>query len=105
MNTNLASVIVGAIQRVTKDWARQRKAEERDHSATLRRREALVRNRRVTVKEAAFDIMAAAYQKASSGGTLPAHARQIMYAARGDIQRVTGRTLNDQYFCQHLLPD
>jgi len=57
------------------------------------------------VKETAFDIMADAYQKASSGRSLPAHARQIMYAARGDIQRRTGRTLNDQYFCQRLLPE
>jgi hypothetical protein len=40
-----------------------------------------------------------------SGGTLPAHARQIMYAARGEIQRLTGRTLDDQYFTQQLLPD
>jgi hypothetical protein len=49
--------------------------------------------------------MSQAYLKASSGGTLPAHARQIMYAARADIQRLTGRTLDDQYFTQQLLPD
>ena len=28
-----------------------------------------------------------------------------MYAARGEIQRLTGRTLDDQYFTQQLLPD
>jgi hypothetical protein len=49
--------------------------------------------------------MPAAYAKASANGTLPAHARQIMYAARGEIQQRTGRTLDDQYFCQVLLPD
>ena len=49
--------------------------------------------------------MEAAYLKASSGGTLPAHARQIMYAARGEIQRRTGRRLDDQYFTQTLLAD
>jgi Topoisomerase 6 subunit A/Spo11, Toprim domain len=49
--------------------------------------------------------MPAAYAKASANGTLPAHARQIMYAARGEIQRLTGRMLDDQYFTQQLLPD
>jgi hypothetical protein len=65
----------------------------------------MVRGRRVTIKDAAFSVMAAAYQKASSGGTLPAHARQIMYAARGEVQRLTGSALDDKYFCQQLLPD
>ncbi len=60
---------------------------------------------RWTIRDAAFDHMTEAYLKASSGGTLPAHARQIMYAARGPIQAATGEQLNDQYFCQTLLPD
>ena len=59
----------------------------------------------MTIREAAWQVMPQAYLKASSGGTLPAHARQIMYAARGEIQRLTGRTLDDQYFTQQLLPD
>ena len=49
-----------------------------------------------------------AYLKASANGTLPAHARQIMYAARGYIQRHADRELGhkfDQYFTQQLLPD
>jgi hypothetical protein len=32
-------------------------------------------------------------------------ARQLMYAARGHIQRVTGQELNANYFTQSLLPD
>ena len=48
---------------------------------------------------------AAGLPEGERGGTLPAHARQIMYAARGEIQRLTGRTLDDQYFTQQLLPD
>jgi hypothetical protein len=59
----------------------------------------------MTIREAAWLVMPRAYLKASSGGTLPAHARQIMYAARGEIQRLAGRTLDDQYFTQQLLPD
>jgi hypothetical protein len=37
--------------------------------------------------------------------TLPATARQVMYAARPEIQERTGRQLDDQYFTQTLLPD
>ena len=42
---------------------------------------------------------------ASANGRLPANARQIMYAARPKIQRMTDKQLNDQYFTQVLLPD
>jgi hypothetical protein len=59
----------------------------------------------MTVREAAWRIMPQAYCKASSNGALPAHARQIMYAARAEIQRLAGRALDDQYFTQQLLPD
>ncbi|UDL87044.1 ATP-binding protein [Mesorhizobium sp. PAMC28654] len=61
--------------------------------------------RGLSIKDAAFKIMAEAYDKASAGGTLPANARQIMYAARPHILEWTGRsTLNDAYFTQTLLP-
>ncbi len=46
--------------------------------------------------------------KASAGGTLPAHARQIMYAARPHIIATADRELGkdfDQYFTQTILPD
>lgn len=59
-----------------------------------------------TVPEAAYGGMRNTYLKASSGGTLPAHARQVMYAARPDILRITGReTLDDDYFTRLLLPE
>jgi hypothetical protein len=70
-----------------------------------RRRERLVRPARETIKDVAWEIMPVAYAKTSANGTLPAHARQIMYAARPEIQTRTGRTLDDQYFTQTLLPD
>jgi hypothetical protein len=58
------------------------------------------------VKEAAYSVMAQAYDKASDGGALPANARQIMYAARPDILRITGKDgFDDAYFTQQLLPD
>ena len=51
------------------------------------------------------DLGSPTYLKASANGTLPAHARQIMYQARPAIQANTGQQLGDQYFCQTLLPD
>jgi hypothetical protein len=68
----------------------------------------MVRRRTVTVRDAAWQTMEKAYLKASANGTLPAHARQIMYAARSYIQQTADRALGnrfDQYFTQQLLPD
>ena len=97
--------IISAVTGVTKKWAKQRKAEERNARAEANRKWVMTARDRWTIRDAAFDEMEEAYLKASSGGTLPAHARQIMYAARGPIQDATGEQLNDQYFCQTLLPD
>ena len=59
-----------------------------------------------TIKAAAWQVMPKAYFEASSGQTLPANARQIMYAARGEILQITGKkSLDDHYFTQALLPD
>jgi hypothetical protein len=97
--------IIGLIQAVTKKWARQRKAEERSAANAARRYHVLVRSSRTTIKDVAWEVMPEAYQHASSNHTLPAHARQIMYAARGPIQEVSGQVLDDQYFTQTLLPN
>jgi len=60
----------------------------------------------ISIKEAARRVMSGAYRIASANGTLPANARQVMYAARGTILRLTGKDqLNDHYFTQTLLPD
>ena len=97
--------IIGAVTAVTKTWTRQRKTEERNARAKMRRRQALVRRHKVTLKDAAREGMETAYLKASSGNTLPAHARQIMYAGRGEIQERTGERLDDKYFTKTLLTD
>jgi hypothetical protein len=60
----------------------------------------------MSVRDAAYAVMEEAYLKASDNGTLPAKARQVMYAARGKILELTGRgKFDDKYFTQHLLPD
>jgi Topoisomerase 6 subunit A/Spo11, Toprim domain len=102
---SLADDIIGGLRSVTKAWTRQRKAEERQAAQRLHRYERLVRRHRETIKDVACEIMEKAYLAASANGTLPANARQVMYAARPEIQERTGRQLDDQYFCQTLLPD
>jgi hypothetical protein len=60
----------------------------------------------MTIKDAAWEDMPRAYRKASANGTLPANARQVMYAARTAILRLTGKEgLHDHYFTQTLLPN
>jgi hypothetical protein len=49
--------------------------------------------------------MEEAYLKASANGTLPAHARQIMYAARPFVQERIDGDLNDKYFTQTTVLD
>src|SRR5205823_911933 len=44
----------------------------------------------LSIKEACFQVMEAAYLKASANGTLPAKGRQIMYAARPMVMALTG---------------
>jgi hypothetical protein len=100
-----AMSIIKIVTAVTKKWAKQRKAEERSASNAARREAALRRSHRATIRDAAWEVMPAAYLKASSNNQYPAHARQIMYAARGAIQQMTGQPLDDQYFCQKILPD
>ncbi|MGH7099620.1 MAG: hypothetical protein ACREE4_18430, partial [Stellaceae bacterium] len=68
---------------------------------------AMVRSpRQITIREAAWAVMPDAYAKASDDGRLPANARQIMYAARPYILRLTGADkLDSAYFTQTLLSD
>src|SRR5262249_48696699 len=66
----------------------------------------MTREPRTTQKEAAWEILEAAYLAASSDGTLPAMARQIYYQARPKIMAMTDdKELQYGYFSQTLLPD
>jgi hypothetical protein len=102
-----AKAIIAGVEAVTKEWARQRKAEESNRRAEIAREDRLAsRFRPVTIKKAAYYFLPEAYVKASGDGKLPVKARQLMYAARPKILDVTGRdTLNDEYFTQTLLPN
>lgn len=92
-----------ATTKVTKKWTKQRKREERDSRARYSR-SAYMYSDRVYAKHVAWSVIPQAYAKVSQDGMYPAHARQIFYAARPEIQEKTGRPLNSVYFTQTLLP-
>jgi hypothetical protein len=104
---SLHRAIIKAVEKGTAKWAKQRKREERDASALANRQARLIRaSDFYNFKSAAYEVMEEAYMAASAGGTLPASARQVMYQARPLIQdKMNGEQLNDEYFCQRLLPD
>jgi hypothetical protein len=99
-----SDLLISGIQSVTKAWTKQRKAEERQARARAHR-VTMWEPRRIDIKEACWHYMEQAYLRASGGGVYPATARQVMYAIRHQVQQMTGRPLDDQYFTQTLLPD
>lgn len=87
---------------------RQADRDDRMQSRALEELRTQNRQRPMTTKAAAWRVMEQAYLKASSDGTLPANARQIMYAARPLIIELTGKAApwaNSATFTQGLLPD
>jgi hypothetical protein len=103
--TNLASSIRAVVTEGTRKWTDVRKREKRNPVSRRYRSQVMRRETSIGIKEAAWEIMEEAYNKASGNGAYCANARQIMYAARKHIQDKTGKTLDDNYFTQTLLPD
>lgn len=102
--------LTSAVQVVTKGWKAAKRQADRDDRVRQRDLDELRRSqkrRQWSVKEAAYQVMAEAYLKASANNTLPANARQIMYAARPLVLALTGGKCwkESSYFTQHLLPD
>ncbi len=103
---NLGEAITSAVTKATGKWTATKKSEERRPSYVSYRRVRMTAARGLSQKDAAAQVMEEAYMAASTNGTLPANARQVMYAARPKIEALTsGKRLDDQYFCQTLLPD
>ncbi len=102
----LRSIFGAAVEVVTKAWAKQRVAEIRDARRQDHRRERLAPStRRTSIKDAVWQVLPHAYDKASSGGAFPALARQIYYAARPKILEMTEKdTLDANYFSYSLVP-
>jgi DNA topoisomerase VI subunit B len=108
VSPELADAISEAVLKVTQKWAALKKARDRERRGEERRIEKELRKERVqevTIIDAAWQVIPEAYAKASGGGRYPAHARQVMYAARPAILEITGKdSLDDEYFTQDLLP-
>jgi hypothetical protein len=103
---NIPNDILDCVEIATAKWTKQKKSEER-HPGNIRYRASrMTRVSRVTQKEAAWEVMEAAYMAASANGRLPASARQIYYQARPKIMAATDeKALAYNYFSQTLLPD
>ena len=102
---SMAADLINAVEMCTRDWTRTIEKEERNPVSRRYRFERMTRARGIQFKEAAWEIMEEAYNKASGQGAYPANARQIMYAARPYIQQKVGKPLQSSYFTQTLLPN
>ncbi|GAB6144204.1 hypothetical protein JCM12294_16420 [Desulfocicer niacini] len=85
---------------ISKEWTKAQKKKRRDQKATLNKRKKIVNKKRfMSQRDAAFKVMKDAYMKASSGNTLPAQCRQVLYAARREVLMLAGiDKLGDGYF-------
>jgi len=111
MTTPLPSIgdaLIAGITSTTKEWSKVKKQKLRSRHAYVRALNRMYRaeEKGETVKDIAFEVMEKAYMKASANNTLPAAARQIMYAARplilDRVDKPLGKSF-DKYFTQTLL--
>jgi DNA topoisomerase VI subunit B len=106
----IREALAAAVATVTKSWKKEKRQADRTdrlHRKALEGLRQAKRRTQLSIKEAAFQVMEAAYLHASNNGTLPANARQIMYAARPRVLELTGGRCwrKSGYFTQRLLPD
>jgi hypothetical protein len=85
----MAERLKASVLGVTKDWAKQRKAEERHASARANRANLIRASDYHNFKSASFEVMERAYMAASANGTLPASAacRRTVRRARHPAAR------------------
>jgi hypothetical protein len=96
-----ASDVLGPVLVVTKDWTKQRKAEER--RSRSRHSRTYVYSSRVNCTDVMDEILPSAYDHASGNGRYPVSQRQLYYACREEFKRHTRRTLDAKYFASTLL--
>ena len=107
----IASDLQRLVKLVTARFTKAKRQADRNDRMQARDLEELRNANKVkpmTVKAAAYQTMPAAYLKASSNGSLPANARQIMYAARPLIIELTNKASpwkDSSTFTQKLLND
>jgi hypothetical protein len=111
LEAGIGAAVDKVIPKLWKQAKRRADVHDRVRPAALARFRVPPANE-ASLLEAAFACMKEAYLKASANNTLPANARQIMYAARplviaylrdAGCERTCWR--NSAYFTQRLLPD
>ena len=101
---NIANDMLDAVETATRRWTRQRKSEERHPGMVRYRVSRMTREPRTSQKEAAWEVMEAAYEAVSGPRRLPALVRQIFYQARPKIMQLTDdKNLDYNYFSQTLV--
>jgi hypothetical protein len=95
-----AADILSLTKRATKEWTKQRKAEERGRSRHSR---VYVYSDRVNFTDVAKDILPNGYAFASGNGKYTLDKRQFYYAVRDEFLEKTGREIEAGYFSQTLL--
>ncbi|MBV9866781.1 MAG: DUF2399 domain-containing protein [Abitibacteriaceae bacterium] len=98
------------VESVCKSWTIKKRQADRQGKVSERELDELRRSKRakeIDIKEAAYSVMKRAYLETSVNNRYPANARQVMYAARPEVLRITGGKCwkNSTYFTQTLLPD
>jgi DNA topoisomerase VI subunit B len=106
----ISEALAQAVEHVTRAWKREKNRAAREGKLRARQLQALRKEEQpqtLSIKAASYQVMEEAYLKASAGNTLPANARQVMYAARPLVLALTGGQCwkDSSYFTQHLLPD
>jgi hypothetical protein len=96
-----AADIVGITRSVTREWAKQRKAEERGRRSRATR--AYAYSGRVNFTDVADGILPAGYAHASGNGRYTVDKRQLYYAVRDQFLDATGREIEAAYFSENLL--
>jgi hypothetical protein len=95
-----AQDVLEVVGNVTKEWTKQRKAEERGRARCSR---AYMYSDRVYFTEVADRILPEAYEHASGGGRYTVSKRQLYYACREKFKLLTTRDLEYPYFAGTLL--
>lgn len=78
--------ILAGLKEVTSKWTSQRKAEERSISYRSRRASMWTGPTRTSLKDICSEAMEEIWDKASDGGRLPTHWRQMFYLARPIVE-------------------
>jgi hypothetical protein len=99
--SELSDAIFKVTEDVTKEWTKQRKAEEKGTKSRYSR--AYIYSDRVNFTDVCNKILPGAYDHASGGGKYSVSKRQLYYACRENFKNLTGRQLEYDYFANTLL--